>query len=160
MNDDLYERRRDDLLVSTDRARLDVDLIHRELSATYWASGIPRDVVARSIAGSIAFGLYEGGRQVGFARVISDLATYAYLADVFIVEDRRRHGFGDWLVESILRHPQLQGLRRFALFTRDAGPLYARHGFAAPAHPSGYMEKVDREVYVGRALALALSPEP
>ena len=147
MNDEIYERRRGDLLVCTDRSRLDVDLIHRELSSTYWASEIPRDVVARAIAGSIAFGLYDAGRQVGFARVISDLATYAYLADVFIVEARRRSGLGDWLVESILRHPQLQGLRRFALITRDAGPLYERHGFTVPEQPFGYMERVDRDVY-------------
>jgi GNAT superfamily N-acetyltransferase len=147
VNDAIFERRRGDLLVSTDRARLDVDLIHRVLAGTYWASGIPRDIVARAIAGSIAFGLYEHGRQVGFARVISDLATYAYLADVFVVEARRGHGLGDWLVESILLHPQLQGLRRFALITRDAGPLYAPHGFVSPAEPSGYMELVDREVY-------------
>ncbi len=147
MNDAIFERRRGDLLVSTDRARLDVDLIHRVLAGTYWASGIPRDIVVRAIAGSIAFGLYERGRQVGFARVISDLATYAYLADVFIVEDCRGRGLGDWLVESIRLHPQLQGLRRFALITRDAGPLYARHGFIAPTEPSGYMEIVDREVY-------------
>ena len=147
MNDPIYERRRDHLLVSTDRTRLDVDLIHRVLATTYWASGIPRDVVVRSIAGSIAFGLYEGDRQVGFARVITDMATYAYLADVFIVEERRGHGLGDWLVESIRLHPGLQGLRRFALMTRDAGPLYARHGFAAPETVGGYMEIVDRDVY-------------
>jgi len=148
VNDAIFERRRgDDLLVSTDRARLDVDLIHRVLAGTYWASGIPRDLVVRAIAGSIAFGLYEDGRQAGFARVISDLATYAYLADVFIVEECRGRGLGDWLVESIRLHPQLQGLRRFALITRDAGPLYARHGFSAPPEPSGYMEIVDREVY-------------
>ena len=147
MNDAIYERRREDLLVSTDRARLDVDQIHRVLASTYWADGIPREVVARAIAGSISFGLYERGELVGFARVISDLATYAYLADVFVVEAQRGRGLGDWLVESILRHPQLQGLRRFALITRDAGPLYARHGFVAPGEPSGYMEIVDREVY-------------
>lgn len=147
MNDLPYERRRSDLLVSTDRTRLDVDLIHRVLSSTYWAVGIPRDVLLRSIDGSIAFGLYEGEQQVGFARVVTDLATYAYLSDVFIVEGRRGHGLGDWLVESIKLHPQLQGLRRFALTTRDAGPLYARHGFAAPAESIGYMEIVDRDVY-------------
>jgi len=147
VNDEIYERRRGDLLLSTDRARLDLDLVHRELSGTYWASGIPREVVTRSIAGSIAFGLYDADRQVGFARVITDLATYAYLADVFIVEDRRRRGLGDWLVESILRHPQLQGLRRVALITRDAGPLYERHGFTSPVQPFGYMEIVNREVY-------------
>jgi GNAT superfamily N-acetyltransferase len=147
VHDALYERRRGDLLVSTDRARLDLDLIHRVLDATYWADGIPRDVVVRSIAGSVAFGVYDHGHQVGFARVISDLATYAYLADVFIVEERRGQGLGDWLVESIRLHPQLQGLRRFALITRDAGPLYARHGFSRPPEPFGYMELVDREVY-------------
>lgn len=147
MNDTTWERRRGDLLVSTDRARLDVDLIHHVLSSTYWARGIAREIVERAIAGSIAFGLYDGGRQVGFARVVTDMATYAYLADVFIVEPRRGGGLGDWLVESIRLHPQLQGLRRFALITRDAAPLYARHGFAAPAEPFGYMEIVDREVY-------------
>ncbi|HEX7980143.1 MAG TPA: GNAT family N-acetyltransferase [Gemmatimonadaceae bacterium] len=148
MNDAPYERRRAGTEVSTDRSRLDVDLVHRILSATYWAAAIPRDVVERSIAGSIAFGLFEEGRQVGFARVISDLATYAYLADVFVLEEYRGRGLGDWLVESILLHPQLQGLRRFALITRDAAPLYARHGFSAPASPSGYMEIVNREVYL------------
>jgi len=150
VNDAIFERRRGDLLVSTDRSRLDVDLIHRVLATTYWASGVPRDVVVRAIAGSIAFGLYEHDRQVGFARVISDMATYAYLADVFVVVERRGRGLGDWLVESIRLHPQLQGLRRFALITRDAGPLYARHGFVAPSEPSGYMEIVDREVYAKR----------
>jgi GNAT superfamily N-acetyltransferase len=150
VNDEPYERRRDRLLISTDRARLDLELIHRELASSYWASGIPRDVVARSIANSVAFGLYDADRQVGFARVVTDLATYAYLADVFIVEDCRGRGLGDWLVESILRHPQLQGLRRVALMTRDAGPLYERHGFSAPTPPFGYMEIVDREVYQRR----------
>jgi GNAT superfamily N-acetyltransferase len=147
VNDTTWERRRGDLLVSTDRARIDVELVHGVLAATYWASGIPREIVERAIAGSVAFGLYEGDRQLGFARVITDLATYAYLADVFVVEARRGQGLGDWLVESIRLHPQLQGLRRFALITRDAGPLYARHGFVAPAEPFGYMEIVDREVY-------------
>jgi GNAT superfamily N-acetyltransferase len=151
VNDAIYERRRGDLLVSTDRARLDVDQVHRVLATTYWAAGIPRDVVARAIGGSISFGLYERGELVGFARVISDLATFAYLADVFVVDAQRGRGLGDWLVESILLHPQLQGLRRFALITRDAGPLYARHGFVAPAEPFGYMEIVDRDVYRRRS---------
>ena len=148
MNDVPYERRRAGTVVSTDRSRLDVDLVHRVLAATYWANGIPRETVERSIAGSIAFGLFEDGRQVGFARVVTDLATYAYLADVFVVEECRGRGLGDWLVESIRLHPQLQGLRRFALITRDAGPLYARHGFSVPGDPSGYMEIVNRDVYV------------
>jgi GNAT superfamily N-acetyltransferase len=147
VNDVAYERVRGDVLVSTDRSRLDIDLVHTVLGSTYWAANIPREVVVRSIENSLAFGIYEGGRQVGFARVITDLATYGYLADVFIVEECRGRGLGDWLVESIVRHPQLQGLRRFALFTRDAASLYERHGFSAPDGPSGYMEIVNRGVY-------------
>jgi GNAT superfamily N-acetyltransferase len=150
VNDRIYERSRDSLLVSTDRARLDVALVHRVLSSTYWARGIPREIVERSIAGSVAFGLYDGAEQIGFARVVTDLATYAYLCDVFVVEQRRGAGLGDWLVESIMLHPELQGLRRFALFTRDAASLYARHGFVSPAAPAGYMEIVKRDVYTAR----------
>jgi GNAT superfamily N-acetyltransferase len=147
VNDAPYERARDSLVVSTDRARLDVDLVHTVLQSTYWAANIPREVLVRSIENSLAFGIYESGRQVGFARVITDLATYAYLSDVFIVEDCRGRGLGDWLVESIVRHPRLQGLRRFALFTRDAAPLYERHGFSKPEGPTGYMEVLNRGVY-------------
>ena len=150
MNDTPYERTDGPLCVSTDRARLDVDLVHRVLGATYWAAGIPREVVERSIAGSVAFGLYDGAEQVGFARVVTDLATYAYLCDVFIVEQRRGTGLGDWLVASIMLHPQLQGLRRFALFTRDAASLYRRHGFSATEVPTGYMEIVKRDIYAKR----------
>jgi len=150
MNDLPYERSKGSLVISTDRGRLDMELVHRVLGATYWAAGIPRDVVERSIEGSIAFGLYDAAEQIGFARVISDLATYAYLSDVFIVEQRRGERLGDWLVESILQHPQLQNLRRFALFTRDAASLYRRHGFNAPTGPSGYMEILDRDVYAAR----------
>lgn len=147
MNDVLYERDRGDVVVSTDRTRLDVDLIHTVLASTYWAANIPREVVLRSIENSLAFGIYEHGTQVGFARVITDLATYAYLSDVFIVEECRGRGLGEWLVESIVHHPQLQGLRRFALFTRDAASLYARYGFRSPEGPSGYMEILNRGIY-------------
>jgi GNAT superfamily N-acetyltransferase len=147
VNDVAYERVRGDVVVSTDRSRLDIDLVHTVLASTYWAANIPREVVVRSIENSLAFGIYEGGRQVGFARVITDLATYGYLADVFVLEEFRGRGLGDWLIKSIVRHPQLQGLRRFALFTRDAAPLYARYGFSTPEGPSGYMEIVNRGVY-------------
>ena len=124
-----------------------MDLVHRVLGSTYWAANIPREVVERSIENSLAFGIYERGTQVGFARVISDLATYAYLADVFILEEFRGRGLGDWLVGSIMLHPQLQGLRRFSLFTRDAAALYERHGFRSPEGSSGYMEIVNRGIY-------------
>lgn len=150
MNDHLYERSRESLVVSTDRARLDVELVHRVLGATYWAAGIPREVVERSISGSVAFGLYDGAEQIGFARVVTDLATYAYLCDVFVVEYRRGQGLGDWLIESVVLHPQLQGMRRFALFTRDAASLYRRHGFAESPSPIGYMEIVKRDLYSAR----------
>jgi len=150
VNDVPYERTRGRLVASTERTRLDVDLVHRLLGGTYWAAGIPREVVARSIENSLAFGLYEGESQLGFARVVSDLATYGYLADVVVAEERRGQGLGDWLVESIVLHPQLQGLRRFALFTRVAASLYSRHGFRAPDAPSGYMEIVRRDVYGAR----------
>lgn len=150
MNDQPYERSRGSLVVSTHRARLDVDLVHRVLGATYWAAGIPREVVERSISGSVAFGLYDGAEQVGFARVITDLATYAYLSDVFVVEHRRGNRLGDWLVESIMLHPQRQGLRRFARFTRDAATLYQRHGFAASPNPGGYLEILTRDIYTAR----------
>jgi GNAT superfamily N-acetyltransferase len=148
VNDHPYERSRGALVVSTDRTRLDVDLVHRFLGGTYWAAGIPRDVVERSIEGALSFGLYDGTEQIGFARVITDLATYGYLSDVFVVDERRGHGLGEWLLESIMLHPQLQGLRRFGLFTRDAASLYQRHGFTSPGTPSGYMEIVNRDVYV------------
>jgi GNAT superfamily N-acetyltransferase len=150
VNDRPYERARGSLVVSTDRDRLDVDLVHEVLGATYWAAGIPRDVLERSIRNSVAFGLYDGSAQVGFARVITDLATYAYLSDVFVVESRRGQGLGDWLIESIMLHPELQGLRRFALFTRDAASLYRRHGFAVLPAPNGYMEILTRDVYTAR----------
>jgi GNAT superfamily N-acetyltransferase len=153
VNDRPYERSRGSLTVSTDRTRLDIDLVHRVLGATYWAGGIPREVVERSIDGSVAFGLYDGVEQIGFARVVTDLATYAYLSDVFVVEHRRGNGLGDWLIESIMLHPELQGLRRFALFTRDAATLYARHGFTAATGPSGYMEILNRDVYRARGTA-------
>jgi GNAT superfamily N-acetyltransferase len=147
LGDAPYERVGDGVLVSTERARLDVALVHRFLNETYWAAGIPMSVVVRSIEHSVAFGLYRGPRQIGFARVVSDLATYGYLADVFIVEEERGRGLGEWLVESILLHPELRGLRRFALFTKDAASLYARHGFVAAEGLPSYMEIVDREVY-------------
>src|ERR1051325_2407339 len=105
------ERRRDGYLISTDRERLDLDLIHRFLSEdAYWSPGVARDVVERSLENSICFGLYDGDEQVGFARVVTDCAAIAYLADVFVVRDHRGRGLGKWLVEAVLAHPDLQDL--------------------------------------------------
>ena len=126
----------DGYVVSTDPLRLDVDRIHRFLSTAYWSAGVPREVVQRSIVHSLPFGLYApSGQQAGFARVVTDRATYAYLGDVYVESAHRGHGLGKFLVSCVLAHPQLQGLRRWALATADAHGLYARHGFRPPASP-------------------------
>ena len=123
-------------VVSTDPVRLDVDRIHRFLSTAYWSRGIPRDVVQRSIANSLPFGLYApSGQQAGFARVVTDRATYAYLGDVYVETAHRSRGLGKFLLSCVVAHPELQGLRRWALATADAHGLYARHGFRPPANP-------------------------
>jgi N-acetylglutamate synthase-like GNAT family acetyltransferase len=128
-----------DYEISTDTPRLDVGVIHGFLSNSYWAKNIPREVVERSIRHSLCFGAYREGVQVGFARVISDFATFAYLADVFVVESERGKGVSKQLVETILEHRDLQGVRRFMLVTLDAQGLYAQFGFEPVEHPERYM---------------------
>lgn len=136
------------VLISTDKALLDLDLIHRFLSEEApWSRGIPRELVARAIAGSLCFGAYEHGRQIGFARVISDGATFAYLADVFVLPAQRGRGISNGLMAAVMAHPELQGLRRFMLATSTAPQLYAQYGFMPCARPEIFMEKVDAEVY-------------
>ena len=141
------EHRQGDFLISSDPARFDLDLIHDYLTNSYWAAGIPRETVERSIAGSLSFAVFDGARQVGFARVITDQATYAYLADVFILESHRGRGLSKWLMECILKDPRLQGLRRWSLVTRDAHGLYEQFGFTALENPVRYMEKIFKDVY-------------
>jgi GNAT superfamily N-acetyltransferase len=141
------EIERDGFTISDDPARLDRDAIQRFLAASYWAKGIPRDVVDRSIDGSLPFGVYEGAGLVGFARVITDYATYAYVADVFVLESHRGRGLALWLMQTIRAHPRLQGIRRWNLVTRDAQPLYRKVGFREVENPSRWMEIVDREIY-------------
>jgi GNAT superfamily N-acetyltransferase len=137
-----------EFLISTDPALLDVALIHDFLSVrSYWAVGRPIDVVRRSLANSLCFGLYEKGRQVGFARVVTDQATFAWLCDVFILEEYRGRGLSKWLIGCVVSHPALQGLRRFLLGTRDAHGLYQRYGFAPLADPSRYLEVFRPDVY-------------
>ena len=143
------EHRRGEFLVTTDPARLDIEFIHSFLSNSYWAEGIPRETVERSIANSLCFGVYEGDKQVGFARVITDYATFAYLADVFIAESYRGRGLSKVLMECIVKHPELQGLRRWTLATRDAHELYAKFGFTHLAKPDRFMELHDPDVYRG-----------
>lgn len=133
--------------ISTERVRLDVGMIHDFLTRSYWARGIPRVVVEKSIVHSLPFGVYHGTRQVGFARVVTDYATFAYLSDVFIVEEYRGQGLSKWLLEIIVAHPELQGLRRWMLMTRDAHGLYTKAGFAPSKTPERLMEKVFPDIY-------------
>lgn len=127
-------------LISTDRELLELDFIHAFLTTSYWSPGIPREVVERAIAGSLPFGLYApDGAQAGFARVVTDYATYAYIADVFVAEPHRGRGLGKFLVGSLLSHPELQGLRRWALATADGHGLYRQFEFGPPADPAVHM---------------------
>jgi GNAT superfamily N-acetyltransferase len=192
---DVVEHRRGQFVISTDPELLDLDLIHGFLTNCYWAKGIPREVVARSIEHSLCFGIYDEGKensrlkpktglngapaydegeenspclakdarhgapqagggerieappQVGFARVISDFATFAYIADVFVIEAHRGRGLGKMLMECIKEHPKLQGLRRWNLCTADAHGLYSQFGFTAPKWPERYLEILRLDVY-------------
>jgi len=132
--------------VSTDPTQLDVDAIHAYLEGSYWAAGIPRAVVERSLRNSLNFGVYGGEELVGFARVVTDLATFAYVGDVFVIDAHRGRGLSKWLMECILDHPDLRDVRRWHLVTRDAHGLYAKFGFAEPP-PGKHMERVRMNPY-------------
>ena len=135
------------MTISSERARLDRGAIHEFLRGSYWARGIPRELVDRSIDNSLCFGLYDGDRQVGFARVITDYATFGYLSDVFVLESHRGRGLGTWFMESVLAHPDLQNLRRWMLATADAHGLYRRVGFSGLSRPERIMEKLLANAY-------------
>lgn len=144
----VVEHRRGEFLISTDPARLDLNVIHEFLTNCYWAKGIPRDLVARSIEHALCFGVYDGNRaQVAFARVISDFATIAYIGDVFVLESFRGRGLGKWLMECITSHPALQNLRRWILTTRDAHGLYSQAGFTPVKAPERFMEMHRPDAY-------------
>ena len=136
----LLEVQKDNFTISTDPARLDTDAIADMLTRAYWAKGRPRERTERAIANSLVFGVYDGKKQIGLARVVSDYAIFAYLCDVFIHEDYRAHGLGKWLMETIMSHPDLQGLRRWTLATRDAHGLYRQFGWNALQNPEKWME--------------------
>ena len=136
------EWRRGEYLISTDKERLNVELVQEFLKDSYWASGIPEEIVRRSIENSLVFGVYADDEQVGFARVVTDYATFAYLADVFVLEAHRGRGLAKWMMEVITSHPRLQGFRRWMLATRDAHELYRRFGFAELERPEIFMEIV------------------
>jgi GNAT superfamily N-acetyltransferase len=133
--------------ISTDRSRFDLNLIHGFLTNCYWAKGIPRDVLQRSIDNALCFGVFKDSQQVGFARVISDYATYAYIGDVFIIELHRGQGLAKQLMHAIMTHPRLQNLRRWSLVTRDAHALYEQFGFTQLANPERYMEIRNPDIY-------------
>jgi GNAT superfamily N-acetyltransferase len=136
--------KRDEYTISTDRSRLDIDLIHNFLSSnSYWASGRAREVVERSIENSLPFGIYRGTEQVGFARIVTDYATFAWVADVFVLPEHRGRGLSKWLMEIIIAHSQLQGFRRWVLSTKDAHELYERFGFMKLHRPERWMERCD-----------------
>jgi GNAT superfamily N-acetyltransferase len=137
----VVDTKRGEYEISTDRNRLDIDAIHAFLSQTYWSPGVAREIVERSIENSFPFGVYTGSDQVGFARVITDRASFAYLADVYILETHRGKGLAKWLMDFILNHQELQGLRWWMLRTRDAHGLYDKLGFTPPANPSSIMER-------------------
>ena len=141
------EWRKDGYLISTDKSKIDIATVHRFLSQTYWAEGIPIEIVKRGVDNSLCFAIYRGERLIGFARVITDFATFAYLADVFILPEERGKGLSKWLMRVILDHPRLQGLRRFTLATRDAHGLYAQFGFTPFDKPERWMQRHAPDIY-------------
>jgi GNAT superfamily N-acetyltransferase len=145
--------------INCDKAHLDIDAIHSFLSQSYWSPGIPRAVVERAIANSLCFGVLHQGQQVGFARVVTDKATFAYLADVYIVPEHRGKGLSRRLMEQIVRHPDLQGLRRMLLATRDAHALYAKFGFKPLAAPDIMMEVHNPNAYGGSFKSTTPAPK-
>jgi N-acetylglutamate synthase-like GNAT family acetyltransferase len=147
MSSEFFKETKDGFTISTDKSKLDFDVIFDYLSnRSYWAAGVPMDKVKRAADNSICFGVYENDMQVGYARVVSDKATIGYIADVFILETHRGRGLSKWLMECILKHPELQGFRRWVLLTKDAHGLYKQFGFTEPEDISLYMELRKKEI--------------
>lgn len=138
---------KNDFVITTDKSKINRETVHRFLTNSYWASGIPMKTVEGSINGSLCFSIFYQNEQVGFARVITDEATFAYMADVFVLEAYRGKGLSKWLMEVIMNYPTLQGLRRFMLATRDAHGLYAQYGFTALNHVDRWMHIHNPDVY-------------
>ena len=148
MKDKIFEEIKDGFLISTDKSKLDIPLIHNYLSnESYWAKGISLETVKRSIENSVCFGIYLGSEQVGFARVVTDKATYGYLGDVFVMKGHRDKGLSKHLMEFVLKHPELQGFRRWMLLTRNAQELYSKFGFQKFHAPDRCMELWFPDVY-------------
>jgi GNAT superfamily N-acetyltransferase len=143
----IYEYQKGEYTISTDKAKLQFDVIHGFLSTSYWSPNIPMETVKRAAENSLTFGIYKATIQVGYARIISDFTTFAYLADVFVLESERSQGLSKWLMECITQHPDLQGLRRWMLATRDAHGLYAQYGFTPLDNPDMMMQIARPNIY-------------
>ncbi len=142
-----HEVEKNGIVASDNKARIDLDTVHGFLRSSYWAEGIPRETVERSIRNSLAMGLYDGDRMIGFSRVVTDYATFAYLGDVFVLEAWRGRGLATWLTQCLVDHPELQGMRRWLLATRDAHGVYAKVGFAPLAAPQSLMTIHNPDIY-------------
>jgi GNAT superfamily N-acetyltransferase len=140
---------KDEYEIDDDPGRVDLDVVHGFLTGSYWAEGVPRDVVERSVANSLNLGLYHGESQVGFTRVVTDRATFAWVADVFVLPGHRGRGLAHWMIETLLAHPDMAGMRRFMLATSDAHQVYADCGFTPLADPGRFMEiaRPPRDLY-------------
>jgi N-acetylglutamate synthase-like GNAT family acetyltransferase len=134
-----YAVTQNNFTISIDKNKIDIDYVHEFLSHSYWSPGVPIETVKKAMSGSLCFGMYDNDKQIGYARMVTDTATFAYLADVFIDENYRGKGLAKWLVKTILAHPDLQGLRRILLATKDAHALYEQLGFIAINNPERYM---------------------
>ncbi len=134
-----YTITKNEFTISTDKNKIDIDYVHEFLTNSYWSPGVPMETVERAMENSLCFGIYNNDKQVGYARMVTDKATFAYLADVFIDENYRGNGLGKWLIETVLAHPELQGLRRIMLATKDAHKIYEQLGFTAIPNPDRYM---------------------
>jgi GNAT superfamily N-acetyltransferase len=143
----INEWKRGEYIISTDKSRLDLNIIHSFLTASYWAEGIPLETVQRAIEHSFTLGVYRADQQVGFARLVTDYTTFAYLADVFILEPFRNQGLSKWLLTVMIEHPDLQGLRRWLLATKDAHELYRQFGFTELRWPERFMEVLVPDIY-------------
>jgi N-acetylglutamate synthase-like GNAT family acetyltransferase len=136
----MIETQHGQFTISTDPNRLDIDAICDFLSRAYWANTRPRERTERALKNSLVFGVYEGDKQIGMARVVSDYSIFAYLCDVFIDEDYRGHGLGKWLIQTIMEHPDLKEMRRWVLVTSDAHGLYKQYGFTTIEDPEHWMQ--------------------
>jgi GNAT superfamily N-acetyltransferase len=137
----VFEQQRGEFTVSTELARMDIDVIHGYLARAYWSNGITREIIERAVRHSLCFGLFKDETQIGFARAVTDSTTFAYVCDVFVLESHQGKGLGTWLMECVTQHPEMRGLRRCQLITRDAHTLYEKVGFRSISKPERHMER-------------------